>query len=74
MRHSFFCTVCTRPQKESQLQIQCLRGFFGCTVLVGMICEIYVQILIWLMMKLSYVSQLEGCSLRDKTQGRQQKP
>lgn len=45
-----------------------------CTVLVGMICEIYIQTLEQLMMKFSYVSELEGYSLRYKTQGRQQKP
>ena len=39
-----------------------------------MIREIYIQTLEQLMMKFSYVSQLEGYSLRYKTQGRQQKP
>lgn len=50
------------------------RVILRCTVLVGMTCEIFIQTLKTLMMKFSYVSQLEGNSLRYKTQGRQQKP
>lgn len=44
------------------------------TVFVRMICEICIQTLEQLMIKFSYVSQPEGYSLRNKTQGHQQKP